>query len=41
MDQLEAVGIVGPNVGSKAREVYVKTEEELERILQEFGEWWD
>ena len=38
MDQLEAVGIVGPNVGSKAREVYVKTEEELERILQEFGE---
>jgi S-DNA-T family DNA segregation ATPase FtsK/SpoIIIE len=38
MDQLEAVGIVGPNLGSKAREVYVKTEEELERILQEFGE---
>ena len=37
MDQLEAVGIVGPNLGSKAREVYVKTEEELERILQEFG----
>ncbi|MBK8352465.1 MAG: DNA translocase FtsK [Saprospirales bacterium] len=38
MDQLEAVGIVGPNVGSKAREVYVKTDEELERILQEIGE---
>ncbi|MEZ5054810.1 MAG: DNA translocase FtsK [Chitinophagales bacterium] len=38
MDQLEAVGIVGPNLGSKAREVYVKTEEELEQILQEFGE---
>ena len=38
MDQLEAVGIVGPNLGSKAREVYIKTEEELERILQEFGE---
>lgn len=38
MDQLEAVGIVGPNLGSKAREVYVKTDEELERILQEFGE---
>ncbi|MCB0508532.1 MAG: DNA translocase FtsK [Chitinophagales bacterium] len=38
MDQLEAVGIVGPNVGSKAREVYVKTEEELERILQVYDE---
>ncbi len=38
MDQLEAVGVVGPNLGSKAREVYIKTEEELERILQEFGE---
>ena len=38
MDQLEAVGIVGPNLGSKAREVYVKTDEELERILQELGE---
>ena len=37
MDQLEATGIVGPNLGSKAREVYVKTEEELERILQELG----
>lgn len=35
MDQLEAVGIVGPNLGSKAREVYIKTEEELERILQD------
>ncbi len=38
MDQLEAVGIVGPNLGSKAREVYIKTDEELERILQELGE---
>lgn len=37
MDQLEAVGIVGPNLGSKAREVYVKTDEELERILQEYA----
>ena len=35
MDQLEAVGIVGPNLGSKAREVYIKSEEELERILQD------
>ncbi len=38
MDQLEAASIVGPNLGSKAREVYIKTEEELERILQELGE---
>ena len=38
MDQLEAAGIVGPNLGSKAREVYIKTEEELEQILQEIGE---
>ena len=37
MDQLEAVSIVGPNLGSKAREVYVKTEAELEQILQEIG----
>jgi S-DNA-T family DNA segregation ATPase FtsK/SpoIIIE len=33
MDQLEAFGIVGPNLGSKAREVYIKTEDELERML--------
>jgi S-DNA-T family DNA segregation ATPase FtsK/SpoIIIE len=33
MDQLENAGIVGPNLGSKAREVYIKTDEELERIL--------
>ncbi len=33
MDQLEAAGIVGPNQGSKAREVQVKTEMELEDIL--------
>ncbi len=37
MDQLEAVSIVGPNLGSKAREVYVRTEEELEQILQDIG----
>jgi S-DNA-T family DNA segregation ATPase FtsK/SpoIIIE len=37
MDQLEAVGIVGPNLGSKAREVYIKNDEELERILQEMA----
>mgnify|MGYP001547926644 CR=1 FL=1 len=29
MDQLEAAGVVGPNQGSKAREVIIKTEQEL------------
>lgn len=33
MDQLEAAGIVGPAVGSKPREVYFKTEAELEQFL--------
>jgi S-DNA-T family DNA segregation ATPase FtsK/SpoIIIE len=33
MDQLEAAGVVGPNLGSKAREVLVKTEVELETYL--------
>lgn len=36
MDQLEAAGIVGPNQGSKAREVQVKNEMELEEILEGF-----
>lgn len=33
MDQLEAAGIVGPQVGSKPREVYVHTEQELNQLL--------
>ena len=33
MDQLEAASIVGPNMGSKARDVLVKTESELNEIL--------
>ena len=34
MDQLEAAGIVGPNQGSKAREVLFSTEYELEQFLK-------
>lgn len=37
MDQLEAAGIVGPAVGSKPREVYFKTEAELEQFLSTLG----
>jgi S-DNA-T family DNA segregation ATPase FtsK/SpoIIIE len=33
MDQLEAAGVVGPANGSKPREVYFKTESELEAFL--------
>jgi S-DNA-T family DNA segregation ATPase FtsK/SpoIIIE len=33
MDQLEAAGVVGPNQGSKAREVLYKTEHELQEFL--------
>jgi len=34
MDQLEASGVVGPNLGSKAREVLIKTDAELDEFLQ-------
>ncbi len=33
MDQLEMAGVVGPNAGSKAREVLIKTEMELQEVL--------
>jgi len=36
VDELEAAGIVGPFDGSKAREVLVETEVELEMILKEY-----
>jgi DNA segregation ATPase FtsK/SpoIIIE, S-DNA-T family len=34
MDQLEQAGVVGPNQGSKPREVLVKTEMDLQEILE-------
>ncbi len=37
MDQLEASGIVGPNLGSKAREVRFKSELELQEYLDTIG----
>ena len=37
MDQLEDAGIVGPNQGSKAREVYVHSEAELEQFLEQLA----
>ncbi|MGI6718032.1 MAG: DNA translocase FtsK 4TM domain-containing protein [Bacteroidales bacterium] len=35
MDQIEAAGIVGPQQGSKPREVYIATEVELDKILSD------
>jgi len=37
MDQLEAAGVVGVNQGSKARDVLIKTEAELDQRLGEMG----
>lgn len=37
MDQLEAAGVVGPNQGSKAREVLFKTDMELQEFLDSMG----
>ena len=37
MDQLEAAGVVGPTNGSKPREVYYKSEAELEQYLESLG----
>jgi S-DNA-T family DNA segregation ATPase FtsK/SpoIIIE len=35
MDQLEAAGVVGPEMGSKPREVLIKSEMELEQYLNQ------
>ncbi len=37
MDQLEAAGVVGPNQGSKVREVIIKTESELSVFLAQMS----
>ncbi|MBB1287228.1 DNA translocase FtsK 4TM domain-containing protein [Flavisolibacter sp. BT320] len=37
MDQLEAAGVVGPNLGSKAREVLIKTDAELMEFFETLG----
>ena len=37
MDQLEAAGVVGPNQGSKAREVIIKSDSELSVYLTQLN----
>jgi S-DNA-T family DNA segregation ATPase FtsK/SpoIIIE len=37
MDQLEAAGVVGHNQGSKARDVLMKTEVDLQMLLDNLG----
>ena len=36
MDQLEAAGVVGPQSGSKPREVLIGSLDELEKVLESF-----
>jgi S-DNA-T family DNA segregation ATPase FtsK/SpoIIIE len=38
MDQLEAAGVVGGNQGSKARDVLIKTEVDLQMLLDSMGQ---
>jgi S-DNA-T family DNA segregation ATPase FtsK/SpoIIIE len=35
MDQLEAAGVVGPSQGSKTRDVLIKTEADLQQLLND------